>query len=391
MAPSPHTTEVKKMENKLIYGVTALFDTPDEIIHGAKGVEKAGYKKYDVHTPYPIHGMNSAMKLKPSKLGYFALVFGLSGTAIALLFMSWTNIIAYPNVIGGKPFFALPAFIPVTFELTVLLASIGTVLTMLVLFFRLPNNGHPLHDTHYMKSVSNDKFGICIEAKDAKFSLDEVKSLLESLGGKQIDAIYYDDAEISLKQAAFQPKFLVFLGLVAIIISGVSYFTLNKLLYMPPFTWMMEQDRLNAQSKSLMFSNGSGMRPPVEGTVARGAMPFLFKGEPDKAGEMLVNPLSPTKETLELGRTKFNTFCSPCHDYYGKGMNRLNNQFPNPPSLHSEKVRGWSDGRIYYVITEGQNIMPSYALQLSRDDRWAVVLYVRALQRALNAKEEDVK
>ena len=104
------------MEKKL-FGVTALFNTPDEIIKAAKGVRESGYVKYDVFTPYPIHGMDDAMKLKPSKLGYLTLGFGLTGTFIALFSMWFTMAMDYPMIIGGKPFFALPAFIPVTFEL----------------------------------------------------------------------------------------------------------------------------------------------------------------------------------------------------------------------------------------------------------------------------------
>ncbi|MCB0753622.1 MAG: cytochrome c, partial [Ignavibacteriae bacterium] len=87
---------------------------------------------------------------------------------------------------------------------------------------------------------------------------------------------------------------------------------------------------------------------------------------------------------------KFNIYCSPCHGYLAEGDSRLRGQFPNPPSLHSEKVRGWSDGRIYHVIVSGQNVMPSYSSQLSREERWAVVNYIRVLQRSLNAKESDL-
>ena len=96
------------------------------------------------------------------------------------------------------------------------------------------------------------------------------------------------------------------------------------------------------------------------------------------------------KRTLAIGKQKYNMYCSPCHGYLGEGDSRLNGQFPNPPSLHSEKLRSWSDGRIYHVITEGQNVMPSYRSQLTRQERWAVVNYLRVLQRSLNAKETDL-
>ena len=133
------------------------------------------------------------------------------------------------------------------------------------------------------------------------------------------------------------------------------------------------------------------MRPPVEGTVARGYMPYPFKGKPEEAGKNLIDPLLPTKDVLDRGQEKFLTYCSPCHGNFGRGDSRLQGQFPNPPTLLSEKLRSWPDGSIYHVITEGQNVMPSYASQISRDDRWAIIQYIRALQRAQHAHESDFK
>ena len=155
--------------DKKLYGLTALFTKPDDIINAARKVSSEGYSKWDVNTPYLMHGMDAAMNLKPSRLGYVTLFFGLSGTVLALLLMWYTLSVDYPLVIGGKPFFALPAFIPVTFEMTVLLATVSTIIAMLTFFFGLPANYHPLNDTEYMKKVSADHFGLIIEAKDPKF------------------------------------------------------------------------------------------------------------------------------------------------------------------------------------------------------------------------------
>ena len=379
------------MENK-IYSVTGLFDTPDEIINAAEAISNAGYKQYDINTPYPVHGMDNTMKLKPSKLGYFALAFGLSGTAIALLTMYWITKINYPLVIGGKPFFSLPALIPITFEVTVLLASIGTVTTMLFLFFRFPNNSHPLQDSNYLKKVSIDKFGVCIEANDKIFNEEKVKEFLKNLGAKDINSIYYDNKESNKFVKIYSPKFVTFLLTVFVITGIISYYTLNILLYQVPFNWMAIQARVNTQSHSTFFADGFGMRMPVEGTVAKGFMPYQFKGKPEEAAKSLVNPLLPTNENLNLGKRKFLTYCSPCHGNFGQGDGREQiKKYIAAPTLHSEKVKNWQDGSIYHVITEGQNLMPSYATQITREERWAVILYLRSLQRALNAKEEDVK
>lgn len=371
---------------KRLYGIAAVFKTPDEIIKAAKKVSNSGYTKFDVNTPYPVHGMDDAMKIKPSKLGFVTLVMGLTGATLALLFMYWTMSVDYRLVIGGKPFFALPAFIPITFEVTVLLATVSTVTAMIALFFRLPDNKHPLQDTEYMKSVSADKYGLIIESSDVKFNEQQVIDLFKGLNALTTEHIYFPEDET---YPIFQPKFLLFLVVVAALVSGTTYITLNKLLYLPPYNWMMDQDKLNPQKPSNLFADGYGMRTPVEGTVARGFIPYPYKGETNPK-EVLSNPFLPTKENLELGKAKFNTFCSPCHGYFANGDSRLRGQFPSPPTLHSKRAIGFSDGMIYHIITNGQNAMPSYASQVTREERWAIINYIRVLQRAENASESDL-
>src|SRR5574338_727373 len=372
--------------DKKIFGIAATFKTPDEIINAAKKVSSSCFTDFDVNTPYPVHGMDKAMKIKPSKLGFVTLVMGLSGASIALLFMYWTMSVNYPMVIGGKPFFALPAFIPVTFELTVLLATVSTVIAMIALFFRLPDNKHPLHDTDYMKSVSSDKYGIVIESSDPKFDEKSVNDFLKNLNPLAIEVIYFPPQE---SYSIFQPKFILFLIGVAGVVSGGTYITLNKLLYTVPYNFMMNQEKLNPQKTSNLFADDRGMRTPVEGTVARGFIPYPYAGQTNPA-EVLSNPYIPTKENLELGKSKFLTYCSPCHGNFADGDSRLRGQFPNPPTLHSTRARDFSDGMIYHIITNGQNVMPSYASQVTREERWAIVNYIRVLQRAKNASDSDL-
>lgn len=371
---------------KKLFGIAATFKSPDEIIKAAKTVSDANYIHFDVNTPYPIHGMDAAMKIKPSKLGFVTLLMGLAGATIALLLMYFTMSVEYPIVIGGKPFFALPAFIPITFELTVLLATLSTVGAMIALFFRLPDNQHPLHDTEYMKQVSADKFGLVIEAEDEKFNETEVLSLLKKLNPLTTELIYFPEVE---SYPVLQPKFLLFLITIAVVVSGGTYVALNKLMYITPFNWMMDQEKLNPQKPSDIFADGRGMQLPVKGTVARGFIPYPYAGQTNPT-EVLSNPTLPTKENLELGKAKFFTYCSPCHGYFADGDSRLRGQFPNPPTLHSKRAKDFSDGMIYHIITNGQNAMPSYAAQITRDERWAIVNYVRALQRAKDASDQDL-
>jgi mono/diheme cytochrome c family protein len=376
---------------KPLYALTALFDSPDAVLHAAEATAKAGFTKFDVHTPYPVHGMDHAMKIAPSKLGYFALAFGLLGALMAVSLISWVTLKDYPLVIGGKPFWSWPAFVPVSFELTVLLASVLSTVTMIVLYFKFPNNAHPLHDTPYMKAVSSNKFGVTIQANDPRFDEKSVKDFFKAQRSIEIQPVYFDLEEMDHGQKLLDGKFLAVLAVTAFVVVSGTYVTLNYLLYLPPFDFMMIQNKLKAQKPSELFKDGKGMRPPVTGTIARGFIPYAFTGKPDDAGKTLVNPLLSSAATIERGKTKYLTFCSPCHGNFGNGDSRLRGQFPNPPPLHSDKVRTWPDGNIYHVITEGQNVMPSYAPQIAREDRWAIVHYVRVLQRAKTAKESDLQ
>jgi mono/diheme cytochrome c family protein len=373
-----------------LYGTTALFDTPDALVHAVDEAVKRGYKKFDAHTPYPVHGLDRRAKLTPSKLGFFAFGFGLLGTITAVSLMTWVTTMEYPMVIGGKPFWTWPAFVPVAFELTVLLATVLSTLTMIVLYFKFPNTAHPLHDTPYMKAVSADKFGLCIEALDPQYDEKQVKAFFEHVHGAKITAVHYD-AEHAVQRKVFEPSFLALLAGVAIVTAGAAYVTLNVLLYLPPFDFMMEQHKLTPQKATTLFADGIGMRPPVKGTVARGFLPYAFAGKPEEAAKYLTNPLLPTEAVIARGKQKYLTYCSPCHGNFGAGDSRLRGQFPNPPTLHSDKVRTWPDGSLYHVITDGQNVMPSYASQISRDDRWAIVHYIRVLERAHQAKEGDIQ
>jgi mono/diheme cytochrome c family protein len=175
------------------------------------------------------------------------------------------------------------------------------------------------------------------------------------------------------------------------VISGAAYFGLNHMVFLPPYNWMSVQPKVVPQKTNTVFKNGVSMQLPVEGTIARGFIPYAKVGAKEGFGQSMANPLDPTAEVFALGEQKYLTMCSACHGNYGQGDSRLNGQYPAPPSLHSKKAVEWADAEIYHVITNGQNIMPSYAKQLTRDERWAIVHYVRALQRSLNPKETDVQ
>lgn len=133
------------------------------------------------------------------------------------------------------------------------------------------------------------------------------------------------------------------------------------------------------------------MRMPPAGTIARGHKPYPYSTQPEEAGRMLKNPLHRTKAVLEQGRNLFNSYCLVCHGPYGEGDGTVVPKFPRPPSLQSDKIRDYSDGRIFHVITMGQNLMPSYASQVEPEERWAIIHYLRALYRAKHPTAADLK
>jgi mono/diheme cytochrome c family protein len=146
-----------------------------------------------------------------------------------------------------------------------------------------------------------------------------------------------------------------------------------------------------AYSPALKAQQMNSMRMPVPGTVSRDHVPYHYAKDPEGAGRELKNPLRPTASVFARGKKQFQVNCAVCHGLGAEGDGSIIPKFPRPPSLHSDKVRNWPDGRIYHVVTMGQNLMPSYAGQVSPNDRWAIIHYIRALQRAKHPTPEDLK
>lgn len=157
---------------------------------------------------------------------------------------------------------------------------------------------------------------------------------------------------------------------------------------------MDTQEKYLPFQKSNFFANGSGMRMPVEGTVARGQLRedvAYFTGKNSDGSYIKINPLDITMALMERGQQRFNIYCSPCHDQTGAGKGLVVQKgFMPPPSFHLDRIRVYPDGYYYNVITNGIRNMPSYKAQVPVKDRWAIVAYVRALQRSQNASAKDV-
>ena len=157
--------------------------------------------------------------------------------------------------------------------------------------------------------------------------------------------------------------------------------------YMPD---MYRSPALKAQEDNPDSSGFSYMRQPVVGTVPLDFVPYTIEPADTLAAAALENPLPLNEEVMAVGKKYFNIYCIVCHGAKGKGDGYIIPKMPPPPPLYSEKVSNWSDGRIFHTITNGQGNMPSYKSSIDQDTRWAIIHYVRALQRAANPTAEDV-
>jgi hypothetical protein len=175
------------------YGMAAEFSSAADLFHAAEKIRDAGYRKFDVFSPFPIHGMDDAMGLRRSLLGKLIFCGGLTGflTAVCLEFIPSSFL--YPLIVHGKPtsLFTVPAFFPIMFELTILLSAFTAVFGMLIMN-GLPRWNHPMFNWERFKKFSDDKFFCVIETRDPRFSEREVKDFLESLGGQNITRVQED-------------------------------------------------------------------------------------------------------------------------------------------------------------------------------------------------------
>ena len=176
------------VERTELVGLLAEYDSVDDVVAAARAVRRAGFLRWDVHSPFPIHGIDFAMGIKPTILPWLVLAGGLTGLVGGLALQWYTNSHDYRFFISGKPVFSLPAFIPVTFELTILLASLTAVFGMLILN-RLPRLYNPLFKHERFRRVTNDRFFIYIDASDRKFNETETARLLTEAGATAVERV----------------------------------------------------------------------------------------------------------------------------------------------------------------------------------------------------------
>jgi hypothetical protein len=167
------------------YGIMAEFNDPQSLLDAANATREAGYKEIDAYSPFPIHGLTEAIGVRPTRLSAVVLVMGLLG-GISGYFMCWyANAVWYPLNIGGKPFSPWPAWVPITFECTILFAAFGAVLGMLALN-GLPMPYHPVFNVKRFENASRDRFFLVIQSRDPKFDVDSVYKFMDTLEPREV-------------------------------------------------------------------------------------------------------------------------------------------------------------------------------------------------------------
>ena len=404
MQESEQTSPVAPEEK--FFGLVAEFDSPGALVGAATQVRDAGYRKWDCHSPFPIHGIDPAMGIRPTILPILVFGAGMTGTGIAILMQWWMNAWDWQWIISGKPFFSLPQQIPIAFELTILLAGLTTFFGMWALN-KLPQAWHPLFKKDRFYRMSDDGFFISVEAADGKFDRAETERLLREAGATAIEEVRY----LTSPEMRRTPRPVMGFILVTAVLALVPFAFIakwrNSHSDKPHFHIVPDmdfQEFRGAQAPSDLFPDQRASRKPVAGTVARNELredEHFYRGL--QGGEWATSfppQLELSDLTMERGRQRFNIYCAPCHGQTGEGTGMIHQRaqavgatatgWVQPSNLTEASFVRQPHGQIFNTISNGIRTMPAYASQIEEADRWAIVLYLRALQRSRHASIDDV-
>ncbi len=387
-----------------VYGILAEYSDPAVLIEACKKVRDAGFKKWDTYTPFPVHGIDPAMGIKPTILPWLVLGAGLTGLATAITLQWWTNAHDYAWIVSGKPFWSIPANVPIMFELTVLLSALTTLGGMLALN-KLPHPSHPLDLKERFERVTDDKFFLLIEASDPKYDAEEVTSLLAE-HADVVEPLMDDD-----QTPAELPRGIIY-ALVVLTAAAIIPFALAahareshnrspRIHIVPDMDW---QTKYKAQRVNTFFDDRRADRPFVEGTVARGNLQeddHFYRGKSGNTwARTFPNQVEVSEATMKRGEQRFDIFCAPCHGLQGKGDGMVAQRaeaigagvdgWVPPSDITDPNLMKQPVGQLFNSITHGVRNMPAYGPQIDPEDRWAIILYVRALQRTRNATTKDL-
>lgn len=386
-----------------VHGLLAEYDTPPQLLHAAKKIREAGFTKWDTYSPFAVHGIDEAMGIKMTKLPWFTLGAGLTGLATAILLQWWTNSHDYPWIISGKPLWSIPANVPIMFELTVLISAITTLVGMLMLN-NLPLPSHALDQVRRFARVTDDKFFLMIEAADPKFDDVDTRELLNSTHPVALEVVLEDRVtEDKL------PTGLVYALVIVAVASVVPFALAAKARYTrsssPRIHIIQDMDsepKYKAQRENSFFADNRADRPAIDGTVAVGDSrddDHFYKGKQSGTwSRTFPSEIALNEATMDRGRQRFGIYCTPCHGQVGQGDGMVAKRadllqqgtWVSPTNITQPYLREMPVGQLFNSITNGVRTMPAYGPQIKTEDRWAIIMYVRALQRSRNGSVSDL-
>jgi mono/diheme cytochrome c family protein len=380
-----------------VFGLLAEYRTVPDLIHASKQVRDAGFRDWDTYTPFPVHGIEKAMGIKMTILPWIVFGAGLTGFATAVWLQWWTNAVDYPWLISGKPFWSIPANVPIMFELTVLFSAITALVSMLLLN-GLPAPSHPLDLSTRFARSTDDRFFLLIQTSDPKFDAEDTRQLLEGTTPLALEEVP-EDRVTSDKL----PTGIVY-GLIIAVAASLVPFALfamaresrgptPRLHAMGDMDW---QAKFKSQRHNPFFADGRSERPPPPGTVAFGELnedDHFFRGKQNGAWARTFPPaFEISSQTMERGHERFGIYCAPCHGLVAKGdgmvakradsLQQGRDSWVPPTNLIQDHLRQQPVGQLFNSITHGIRNMPAYGPQIEPEDRWAIILYLRALQKS---------
>jgi len=171
-----------------LHGVMVEFDTPEELLTACEKAYAEGFRRMDAYAPMPVEGLAEAIGYKRNKVAFCVLIGGICGVIGGFGLLEWMTVVAYPHNVGGRPLNSWPAYIPITFECMILLASLTAMISMFAMN-GLPQPYHPTFNVPAFERASVDKFFLCIESTDPKFRADRTMDFLRTLGGKEVTLV----------------------------------------------------------------------------------------------------------------------------------------------------------------------------------------------------------
>ncbi len=269
---SAHKSQPAVAEKPKNFGWMAEYVDEHTLLTAARKVRDSGYTKTDAYTPFPVHGIDEALGIKPTVLPFIVLTLAFTGLFAAIVMQVWMNAIDYPYIISGKPMLSIPAFIPVTFETTVLFSAFTTFFAMWGLN-GLPRLSNPIFTSPRFDRATNDRFFLHVDSRDKYFNRESVKELLSGTHPESLEEVIEDSTPNKMPS-------IIWMGLATLIVGSLVPVTIVANIRAgnsekPRWhVWfdMDFQPKKKAQSTTTIFADGRSARPQVAGTVARGQL-----------------------------------------------------------------------------------------------------------------------